>query len=176
MNLLRCCRGSVDNKTKSSMDRGSIKNLSRRQRARNFGSMDRISCLKAIEKKPRNLDGSRSCREAIKYTESKEIFLNGSRFLLKKRKKGSIERNPSRFYREAVELEENEFFKEEKHIKMNATSKLLNQRSNQHVKLSKHLSTYMQSIHRSRTKTHTHTHTCKTSLTNFIFQKQVRII
>ena len=51
-----------------------------------------------------------------------------------------------RICREAVELEENEFFKEEKHKKMNASSKLLKHRSNQHIKLSKHLLTYMQSI------------------------------
>ena len=35
----------------------SIKNLSRRQRAKKFGSMDRRSCQDSIEKKPRNLDG-----------------------------------------------------------------------------------------------------------------------
>ena len=64
------------------------------------------------------------------------------------------------------------FQRREKHIKMNAVSKQLNQRSNQYVKLSKHLSSNMQSIHRS--KTHTHTHT--TSLTNFIFQIQVKIV
>ena len=74
-------------------------------------------------------------------------------------KKGSIKRN----CREAVELEEKEGFSiREKHKEMNATSKLLKQRSNQHVKLLKHLSTCMQSIHRSKKKkknTHTHTHT-----------------
>ena len=40
--------------------------------------------------------------------------------------------------REAVELEEKEFFqRDEKHIEMKVTSKLLKHRSNQHVKLSK---------------------------------------
>ena len=73
-----------------------------------------------------------------------------------KRKKGSIEMKLSRIYWEAVELKENEFFNEEKHKEMNATSKLLKQRSNQHVKLSKHLSTYMQSID-PNARTHTHT-------------------
>ena len=58
--------------------------------------------------------------------------------------------NLSRICQEVVELEEKEFSRREKHIKMNATSKLLNQRSNPHVKLSKHLSTYMQSIHNSK--------------------------
>ena len=68
-------------------------------------------------------------------------------------KKGSIKRN----CREAVELEEKEGFSiREKHKEMNATSKLLKQRSNQHVKLSKHLSAYMQGIHTSNTHTHTH--------------------
>ena len=75
-----------------------------------------------------------------------------------KRKKGSIEMNLSRIYWEAIELKENEFFNEEKHKEMNATSKLLKQKSNQHIKLSKHLSTYMQSID-PNTHTHTHTHT-----------------
>ena len=64
------------------------------------------------------------------------------------------------------------FQRKEKHIEMNATSKLHKHRSNQHIKLSKNLSTYMQSIHRS--KTHTHIH--QTSLTNFIFQKQVKTV
>ena len=75
-----------------------------------------------------------------------------------KRKKGSIEMNLSRIYWEAIEFKENEFFNEEKHKEMNATSKLLKQKSNQHIKLSKHLSTYMQSID-PNTHTHTHTHT-----------------
>ena len=77
-----------------------------------------------------------------------------------KRKKGSIEMNLSRIYWEAIELKENEFFNEEKHKEMNATSKLLKQKSNQHIKLSKHLSTYMQSIDPN---THTHTHTLNKS-------------
>ena len=64
--------------------------------------------------------------------------------------------NLSRIYREVVELEEKEFSRREKHIKMNATSKLLNQRYNPHVKLSKHLSTYMQSVDKSK-NTHTYT-------------------
>ena len=64
--------------------------------------------------------------------------------------------NLSRICREIVELEENEFFKEDKHKEMNATSKLLKHRSNQHIKLSKHLSTYMQSIQDPK---YTYTHT-----------------
>ena len=57
-------------------------------------------------------------------------------------KKGSprvlTDKNLLRIYREVVELEEKEFFqRDEKHIEMNVTSKLLKHRSNQHVKLSK---------------------------------------
>ena len=74
----------------------------------------------------------------------------------KRRNRSWIETNLSRIYQEAVKLEEKEFFKEEKHKEMNATSKLLKHRSNQHIKLSKHLSTYMQSIQDQK---HTHTHT-----------------
>ena len=48
----------------------------------------------------------------------------------KRRKRGSIEMNLSRIYRKAIELEEKEFFKEEKHKEMNATNKLLKHRSN----------------------------------------------
>ena len=135
MNLSRCCRGSVDGKTP--------------------------------------LDGSRICREAIEQTKCLEILFDGSKKLLRiyreeTQKSWWIE-NLSRFIEkrerrldrkricwEAVKLEEEEFFKEEKHKEMNATSKLLKQGFNQNVKLSKHLSTYMQSIHRSKTHTHTH--------------------
>ena len=51
-------------------------------------------------------------------------------------------------------LKKKGFSRREKHIEINVTSKLLKQRSNQHVKHSKHLSTHMQSID---PKTHTHT-------------------
>ena len=63
--------------------------------------------------------------------------------------------NLSRICQEAIELEENEFFKEEKHKEMNATSKLLKHKTNQLIKLSKYLSTYMKSIQDPK---HTHTH------------------
>ena len=74
---------------------------------------------------------------------------------------GSIEKRERRLYRKRIcqgfveklsSLKKRSFSREEKHIKMNATSKLLKQRSNQHVKLLKHLSTCMQSIHRSKKK------------------------
>ena len=53
---------------------------------------------------------------------------------------------------------------------------LLNQRSKQHFKLSK------SSLNKKNVKyldpkhTHTHTHTHKTSLTNFVLQKKVKIV
>ena len=77
---------------------------------------------------------------------------NLSRLLSRKEKEG-LDRKE--FVEKLSSLKKKEVFKGEKHIKMNATSKLLNQRSNQHVKLSKHLSTYKKSIHRSKTHTHT---------------------
>ena len=73
------------------------------------------------------LDGSRICQGSIKKGQRKGV--------LKKRTE-SVE-NLSRICRRAVELEEKEFFKDEKHKEINATSKLLNQRSNQNIKLSK---------------------------------------
>ena len=115
--------------------------------------------------------------EPIEQTESKEFWLDGlkklSRFYWEETQKSWwtekllrsywVDKEQINFlrwiYREVVELEEKEFIKGGNHIKMNATSKLLNQRSKQHIKLSKHLSTKMQSIHRSKTHTHTHTHT-----------------
>ena len=66
-------------KTKSSMDRGSIKHLSSKQISRNFGLMDRKSCQGSIEMKPRNLDGLRSCCESIGQAKSKEKIFNGLR-------------------------------------------------------------------------------------------------
>ena len=64
--------------------------------------------------------------------------------------------------RESVEklssLKKRSFSGREKRIEMNVTSKLLKHRSNQHIKLSKHLSTYKQSIQDPK-HTHTHTHT-----------------
>ena len=62
--------------------------------------------------------------------------------------------------RESVEklssLKKRSFSGREKRIEMNVTSKLLKHRSNQHIKLSKRLSTYKQSIQDPK---HTHTHT-----------------
>ena len=76
-----------------------------------------------------------------------------------------------------LSLKKEGFLRREKHIEMNATNKLLKQTSKPYIKLSNLISNKMQSIHRSNnTHTHTHTHTHKTSLTYFIFQKQVKIV
>ena len=80
----------------------------------------------------KHFDGSRICRESINQTEGSEKWLDGSkklsriyleeaqkaqwieiplRSIAKRRKKGLIEENLSRICREAIKLEENEFFK-----------------------------------------------------------------
>ena len=128
-----------------SMDQGSVENLSIKQRAKKFGSMDWRSCWECVEQEPRNLDGSRSyqdsidkkpkkldgsriCRDAIEKAKSTGKFLKGSRIC-----RGSIEKKEKRLNRkvicwESVEklssLKKRSFSREEKHIKMNVTSKL----------------------------------------------------
>ena len=42
----------------------------------------------AIEKKPKNLDGSKSCRDAIEKAESTGIFLDGLRIYRRSIEKG----------------------------------------------------------------------------------------
>ena len=72
------CRGVVKDLSTAkltSMDWESKEKLSSRQNDLKFGSMDRRSCRASIEEKPRNLDGSRICRD-----------------LSRKEKEGSIER------------------------------------------------------------------------------------
>ena len=56
------------------------------------------------------------------------------------------------------------------------SSKLLNQRSKQHFKLSKTSLNPKKKNVRHLDPKHTHTHTHITSLTNFIFQKQVKTV
>ena len=111
----------------------------------------------AIEKKPRNLDGSRMSQGSVEQTKRSAEKLDGLACCWE-----SIESKAKRLdKRGCVEvsveklssLKKKSFSREEKHIKMNATCKLLKQRSAQYVKLSKHLSTYKQSIHRSKTHT-----------------------
>ena len=94
----------------------------------------------------------RSYRDKVQKSQWIEIMLTS---VETRRKRGSIEVNLLRIYREAVELEEKRFFKEEKHIKINATNKLLKQGSNRHVKLSK-LSLNKKNAKHSWSKTHTH--------------------
>ena len=55
LNRSRRCRESIEKKP-TLMDRESIEDVSSRQRAQDFGSMDRPICQEAIEVKPRNLD------------------------------------------------------------------------------------------------------------------------
>ena len=140
MNLSRFCRESIDSKS-TSMDWDFVENLSTRQKF---------------------LDGSRSYRDKFQKARWIKIALTS---VEKRSPRGSIDKNLLRICWEAVELEEKKVFqREEKHIEMNATSKLLNHRSNQHVKLSKtSLNKKMQSIQRSNTHTHTHTHTLNKS-------------
>ena len=101
-------------------------------------------------------------QESIKQTECTEIWLDESKKLSRTIEKREIRLDRKRICRGSVEklssLKKRSFSREEKHIKRNATSKLPNQRSNQHVKLLRHLSTYKHSIHRSK-NTHTHTRT-----------------
>ena len=61
-----------------STDREVVELLSSWQRAHKITSIDRDLCREFIEKLPRNLDGSRICRERIEQTKSTEIWLDGS--------------------------------------------------------------------------------------------------
>ena len=76
------------------MDQDSVENLSTRQKVSQW-----------IEKL------SRSYRDKFHKAQWIEIALT---FAEKRRKRGSIDANLSRIYREAVELEENRFLKERK--------------------------------------------------------------
>ena len=60
-----------------STDREVVELLSSWQRAHKITSIDRDLCQEFIEKLPRNLDGSRICREWIEQTKSTEIWLDG---------------------------------------------------------------------------------------------------
>ena len=48
-----------------SMDRESVENVSSKQRAQKFGSMDRPRCQEAIEVKSKNLDRRNLCQAAV---------------------------------------------------------------------------------------------------------------
>ena len=125
----------------------------------------------------KHLDGSRIYQESFSQTKSSEILAwwikKLSRFYSRRNPKTLMNRDFVKIYREKEkeELDRRKSIKDlsrscwawkkwvfqrrEKHIEMNATSKLLKHRSNQHIKLSKHLSTYKQSIQDPK---HTHTH------------------
>ena len=134
---LRICRESIKQTKSTRILLNGSKKLSR---------MCQVGTQKSrwIEKLSRCYQEDREHREIPRWIE------NLLRLYQERRKKSSIERNLLRICRGAIELEENEFFKEEKHKEIKATSKLLSQRSNQHIKLSKLNSTLMQSIHRSK--------------------------
>ena len=96
------------------------------------------------------LDGSKKLSRSYRDTVQKARWIEYAiRSIKKRRQRGSIDANLLRICWEAVELEENEFFKERKNTKRwMQTSKLLKHRSNQHVKLSKtSLNKKMQSIY-----------------------------
>ena len=61
----RRCRESIKKK-QTSMDRESVEDMSNRQRAQDFGSIDRPICREVVEVKPRNLNRGGICRDFIK--------------------------------------------------------------------------------------------------------------
>ena len=132
-------------------------------------------CRESIQKLPRNLDGSRMYWECIELIKSKEIWLDesnklsriyreetlksqwveiSSRSVKKRRKKGSIKGNLSTICQKLSSLKKEGFSKKGKSHRDECNKQATKQRSNQHVKLLKHLSTNMQSIHKSKTHTH----------------------
>ena len=117
MNLSRCCRESIDDKI-TSMDWKVVEKLLAKQKLSRW-----------IE----NL--SRSYRDKF---QTDWWIEDAIRFFEKRSPRVSIDSNLSRICREAVELDKKQFFKERKNTqKWMQSSKLLNQRSKQHVKHSK---------------------------------------
>ena len=190
MNLSRCCRGFVNGKNTSmdqesvenlsakqkvaqwieevvenlsrrnleiSMDRDFVKIFLDKENER-LDKREYVEVLSRIYRRLKHLDRSKKLSRIYRKETQKSRWIEIPLESVKtRRKKDSIEGNLSRscqVWRKWV------FRRRKKHIEMNATSKLLKQRSNQHVKLLKHLTTCMQSIHRSKKKkkkTHTHT-------------------
>ena len=138
MNLSRCCWESVDGKD-TSMDREAVENLSAIQKVSRWIK----EIVEHLSRQSPEISMERDCINF--YWDKKKEGLDRYKFV----------EDLSRSYRA---WRKGVFQRREKHIKMNATSKLLKHRSNQHIKLSKHLSKNMQSIHRYKTHTHTHTH------------------
>ena len=79
--------------------------------------MDRRGCRESVEEKPRNLDGSRIRQDLSRKGERRARWKGICQ--------GSVEKLSS--------LKKEGFSRREKHIEMNATSKLLKHRSNQHI-------------------------------------------
>ena len=98
----------------------------------------------------------RSYRDKVQKVRWIEIALTS---VETRRKKGLIDSNLSRICREVVELSLKKkcFQRKEKHIEMNATSKLLKQGSNQHIKLLKDISQQNNARHLRSKNTHAHT-------------------
>ena len=81
------------------MDRESVKDVLSRQRAQDFGSMDRPICQEDVKVKPRNLDRRGICREAIEDVEKrffkgeKHIRWKATRWLLKQASKQHVKQS-----------------------------------------------------------------------------------
>ena len=136
MNLSRCCRGSINSKS-TSMNREAVENLSARKKVSRW--IEKL--LKSYRDKFQKVSMDRKCDKICREKKSKGL----DRYL-------SVE-----ICQEAVELDKNRFFKERKNTqKWMQSSKLLNQRSKQHVKLSK-TSLNMKNVKHLNPK-HTHTH------------------
>ena len=119
------------------------------------------------------LDGSRSCREAIETNSQKLRWIEIAITVVEKRRlRGSRDSLAIERYWEAVEIAQKQFFKEEKNTYMNAIKHTKD--PNNILSSQKHFSKGKCQAFRLKTHTHTHTHT--TSLTNFIFQKQIKIV
>ena len=78
LNRLRRCQESIE-KNPTSMDRESVEDVSSRQRAQDFGLMDRPICREAIKVKPKNLDRRGICLEAIE--DAKKRFFKGEKHI-----------------------------------------------------------------------------------------------
>ena len=61
------------------MDWESVEDVLKKQRAQDFGLMDRPICWEAVEVKPKNLDRRGICREAIEDVEN--IFFKGEKHI-----------------------------------------------------------------------------------------------
>ena len=134
------------------IDWGVVENLSRRSQPRWIENLSRI-----YHPDRKFLDGSKKLSRFYQEEIQKSRWIeNTIRSIEKRRQRGSIDENLSRScraWRKGVSQ------RDEKHIEMNATSKLLKHISNQHVKLSKtSLNKKPKAFMIQHTHTHTHTH------------------